>query len=535
MVPVADRPDRGYGLLRTLLGVRRTFLDEEHERRLGTDGFVVLDLLEPDEVRRLRDGFFALWPEGEGFHTDLERADAATRAAVDALVAPVWDRYLPEVLDDHRVFMSSFLVKWPGPGSDLYVHQDTTYLDEGRFRSVSFWVALDDASPALGNGPLEVAPGSHLWADEYRGSNVVPWHRRHEAEVRAALTPLTVRAGQVVVMDNRLLHASPANTTTTPRVAVAAAAVPREADLLHAVALDDGLVGLVRVDDAFYATSTPQGLMADPPSGPWFAVVPQLRRAPASETTSPGTDEERDSRPPGADGVGRLLSLVLRANHRRMAAEWADRPGPVYGAETLPWLPDLEAAWPAIRAEYDRVRALGLRPIPMDLLAGDDFGEDGAWDAFVLCHNGGWVADNVARFPETSEWLGRLEGLRAATFSVLGPGARIPPHRGANNGVLRTHLGVVVPGPPGAGVLEVGACRLAWEEGRAFGFDDSYVHAARNDASSERVVLMLETDRPPRGATGRRNRLVQRAFAAHPQVRGGHERIREVDAAVNPA
>jgi beta-hydroxylase len=144
------------------------------------------------------------------------------------------------------------------------------------------------------------------------------------------------------------------------------------------------------------------------------------------------------------------------------------------------------------------------------------------------------VEDNVARFPVTAAWLRKLPGLRAASFSVLGPGARIPPHRGANNGVLRSHLGVVVPGAPGDGVLEVGSCRLAWEEGRAFAFDDSYVHAAHNGAATERVVLMLETDRPTEGRTDRRNRLVQRAFAAHPQVRGGDARIREVDAAVNP-
>jgi beta-hydroxylase len=290
----------------------------------------------------------------------------------------------------------------------------------------------------------------------------------------------------------------------------------------------------VRVDDAFYAGSTPQGLMADPPTGPWFAVVPQLRRAPEGEVTPAGTDPDRDSRPPGTDGVGRVLGRLLAANHRRQTTAWRDRPGPVYGAETLPWLADLEDAWPDIRAEYDRVRDEGIRPIPMELLAGEEFGEDGTWDAFVLCHNGGWVADNLARFPVTAAWLRGLDGLRAATFSVLGPGARIPPHRGVNNGVLRSHLGVVVPGGTGAGVLEVGACQVAWEEGRAFAFDDSYVHAARNDASTERVVLMLETDRPTPGGRDRGNRLVQRAFAIHPQVRGGHARIREVDAAVNP-
>lgn len=505
--------------------VRRTFVDDDREAAFTRDGFVVFPLLDGDEVAGLRAACLELHPTGEGFVTDVEQDDAELRRRVDDLLHPVWDRHLADVLVDHRAFMASFLVKWPGPDSDLYLHRDTTYVDEDRFRSLAFWVALDDADEGLDNGPLLVLPGSHLIADEYRGTNVVPSHRAEDDALRRAMVSVPVRAGDAVVMDNRLLHGSGPNRSDHPRVAAAGAVIPAEADLIHAVALGEGLVGLQRVDDAFFARSTPRGLMADPPPGPYTAVVPTVREGSGLVPVP----DDLDSRPPSGGGLSRLLA----ANHRRVARAWADRPGPVYGAATVPGILDLEAAWPEIRAEYDAVVGAGIHPLPMDLLAGHEFGADGAWDAFVLCHNGGWVDLNVDRFPATVAVLRRLPGLRAALFSVLTAGSRIPPHRGANNGVLRVHLGVVVPGPLGSCVLEVGPCRVSWEERRAFAFDDTFVHAAHNDAAGDRVVLMLELDRPLPDGAARLNRFVQRSFSLHPQVRGGPGRIREVDAAVN--
>lgn len=513
--------------------MRRTFLDSEHEARFEREGFVVLPLLAADEVAALRRTAMELHPDGSGFQTDVEHSDAATRDRIEALLAPVWARHQPRLLDDHRVFMSSFLVKWPGPDSDLYLHADTTYVDEERFRSLAFWVALDDADDQLGNGPLLVLPGSHLLTEEYRGSNVVPSYRGRDDELLAQAVSVPVQAGDVVVMDNRLLHASGPNRASAPRVAVAGATVPAEADLVHVVDVGDGLVGVLRVDDEFYGHTSPQRLAAAPPSGPFVAVVPQMRRT-GEGPTAPGAAPESDSRPPPVRGTGRLLARALGVNHRLVARAWSHQPGPIYGATVAPWLPDLEAAWPEIRQEYDRAQDDGLRPLPMDLLAGADFGADGSWDAFVLCHNGGRVVANVTRFPRTAAVVEAIPGLRAAMFSVLAPGSSIPPHRGANNGVLRAHLGVVVPGPTGAGVLEVGSCRVSWEEGRAFAFDDSFVHAARNEADDERVVLMIEVDRPLPWPARTVNRLAQWAFSAHPQVRGGQRRIEEVDAAVNP-
>ena len=55
------------------------------------------------------------------------------------------------------------------------------------------------------------------------------------------------------------------------------------------------------------------------------------------------------------------------------------------------------------------------------------------------------------------------------------PGTRIPPHCGPSNARLRLHLGLVA--APGAR-LRVGGRSLAWEEGRAVVFDDSFEHEA---------------------------------------------------------
>ncbi|HYF46493.1 MAG TPA: aspartyl/asparaginyl beta-hydroxylase domain-containing protein [Acidimicrobiales bacterium] len=504
--------------------MRRTFLDDEREAAFRRDGYVTFPLLGPEEVARLRSAGLELHPSGEGFVTDVEQDDPDLRARVTALLAPVWDQHLPALLDRHRAFMTSFLVKWPGPSSDLYLHRDTTYVDEDRFRSVAFWVALDDADDELDNGPLLVLPGSHEDVEEYRGTNVAASHRPDDDAILPRMTSVPVRAGDVVVIDNRLLHGSGPNRSDRPRVAVAGAVVPAEADLVHAVAIDADRVGLLRVDDAFYNRSTPQGLIADPPAGPYVAEVPKVRRGPNVADAG-----ELGSRPPEGGGLNRLLA----ANHRRVAKAWTDRPGPIYGAAVVPELIELEAAWADIRAEWDAVTSTGLRPLPMDLLAGHEFGADGSWDAVVLCHNGGWEDLNTKRFPVTTGVLRRLSGLRAALFSVLAPRATIPPHRGANNGVLRAHLGVVVPGGLGATSLEVGTSKICWEEGRAFAFDDTFVHAAHNRADDDRVVLMLELNRPLPRVADVRNRFVQRAFALHPQVRGGHRRLEEVDRAVN--
>ena len=57
-------------------------------------------------------------------------------------------------------------------------------------------------------------------------------------------------------------------------------------------------------------------------------------------------------------------------------------------------------------------------------------------------------------------------------FSILSPGKHIPAHRGAWNGILRLHLGLMVPEPRERVRIRIGNDFYSWREGEALIFDD---------------------------------------------------------------
>jgi beta-hydroxylase len=83
-----------------------------------------------------------------------------------------------------------------------------------------------------------------------------------------------------------------------------------------------------------------------------------------------------------------------------------------------------------------------------------------------------------------------------AMISILAPGKHIPPHRGPYKGVLRFHLGLLIPGPPGACRIRIDTETRPWVEGRSLIFDDSFEHEAWNDTGSLRAVLFVDFVRP---------------------------------------
>jgi aspartyl/asparaginyl beta-hydroxylase (cupin superfamily) len=78
-------------------------------------------------------------------------------------------------------------------------------------------------------------------------------------------------------------------------------------------------------------------------------------------------------------------------------------------------------------------------------------------------------------------------------FSLLKPGAHIPPHNGLINTRLIAHLPLIVPGQCR---LRVGNETREWAPGKVWLFDDTIEHEAWNDSNETRVILLFEVDRP---------------------------------------
>src|SRR4029077_11288612 len=96
---------------------------------------------------------------------------------------------------------------------------------------------------------------------------------------------------------------------------------------------------------------------------------------------------------------------------------------------------------------------------------------------FVLGHR---IDESYDRCPETGKLLDSIPGLSLAFFSVLGPGMHIKTHRGSYKGVVRCHLGLIVPEPRTDVRMRVGDKMIYWEEGKCVIFDDTHKHEVWN-------------------------------------------------------
>ena len=130
------------------------------------------------------------------------------------------------------------------------------------------------------------------------------------------------------------------------------------------------------------------------------------------------------------------------------------------------------------------------------------------WRTFVLYGFGDRLEKNCAQAPFTAKLLADVPNIQTAMFSILSPGYHIRAHRGVSKGILRAHIGLVIPKEAEKCRIRVGDAIKVWHPGEIFVFDDTYEHEVWNDTDEERVILLFDFDRPMRLG----GRLVSNAF-----------------------
>jgi aspartyl/asparaginyl beta-hydroxylase (cupin superfamily) len=201
-----------------------------------------------------------------------------------------------------------------------------------------------------------------------------------------------------------------------------------------------------------------------------------------------------------------------------------------YDRSAFPWMDEVEAATSAIRCELDELLrdGSGFRPYvegdrsrprrdPSGLTDNPD------WSAFYLWKDGRPVPENLARCPRTAAALAHVPLTDVANrspevlFSLLRPGAHIPPHSGLVNTRLICHLPLIV--PQGCD-FRVGNDVRTLVEGKAWAFDDTIEHEAWNNSDRIRGILLFEVWRPELSEGERR--MVRAMFEAI-DVYGGQQ------------
>lgn len=194
---------------------------------------------------------------------------------------------------------------------------------------------------------------------------------------------------------------------------------------------------------------------------------------------------------------------------------------PFFSAEHFPWARQLEEKWPTIRDELEVVlqrredlpNFQDISPDQKHLAKEDN------WKTFFFFAYGLEAPGNCARCPQTIELLKQVPGAKTAFFSILSPRAHIPAHKGPYKGVVRYHLGLVVPEPAAQCRIRVDDEIAHWQEGKSMFFDDTFEHEVWNDTDGIRVVLFMDVLRPLRFPMSVLNSFIIKVIAASPFIR----------------
>jgi beta-hydroxylase len=200
-----------------------------------------------------------------------------------------------------------------------------------------------------------------------------------------------------------------------------------------------------------------------------------------------------------------------------------------FDADEFPWVKDVEAEWKTVRKELEALMARreeipNFQDVSVDQKA---LTEGEQWKTFWFYAYGERADENCARCPETVRILKKIPGMKSAMFSILAPRKHIPEHRGMYKGVMRYHLGLIVPGAEGACRIRVGGDIRSWKEGKSLIFDDSHLHEVWNDCDAYRVVLFVDFLRPIPFPLSLMNRTIVWLIARTSSIREPMSRVRE--------
>lgn len=232
--------------------------------------------------------------------------------------------------------------------------------------------------------------------------------------------------------------------------------------------------------------------------------------------------EQREIKPKKKHRLSVVLGLWLIKRIEKVLMRYSLVPdSPFLNAQEFAWIEILKTDWRKIRAELhpllDRPENIpNFQDISRDQT---NITRDDRWKTFFL-HGYGYKFDANCRLcPETTRLIESIPGMYTAFFSILSPGKHIPLHRGPYKGLLRCHLGLLIPEPNKNCWIEVGGERANWREGECLVFDDTYKHQVQNDTKGIRVVLFIDIIRPLRFPGAWLNTLMLSMIRWSPYIR----------------
>jgi len=205
---------------------------------------------------------------GEGFYATMMHSDFKHKKEVNSFLCERLNEFASVFLDDYKPLFANYLVKSPNSNRQVGLHQDWTYTDETKYRSINLWMPLQATNAK--NGGLYVVSGSHKLPFSLR---YTPFDERlYDIELNLLKQKsilIETKPGDAVIYDSRLLHFSEGNLSEDFRIACAGIFIPQDAPALHYY-LDGNTMNEYQTDSDFYCNLVPSEEPAKTPSKTFY-------------------------------------------------------------------------------------------------------------------------------------------------------------------------------------------------------------------------------------------------------------------------
>lgn len=220
-------------------------------------GYAIIPFLNPEEVIELSQFFYQSHEAvPEGLYATAHVQDVDFRNKMNDKINKVLSRASESSFINVQSLGGTFMVKTPGEKGLLYPHQDWNIVDEDEWRSFNVWIPLVDVNPK--NGTLQVLEESHLSGKTYRGINIPQMPFDDKDNGWSKMTSATMKAGEALIYDHRLWHASQENTTKEHRLVVVYGVIPKGAEMRYYYQEGD-LIGEYACHPEFFLSGNPGG------------------------------------------------------------------------------------------------------------------------------------------------------------------------------------------------------------------------------------------------------------------------------------
>lgn len=216
------------------------FRDPELQKEFWDKGYVKIRLFSDEEVQALKDFYYAQHPDSRfntqeknvKYHFTFLDTNKEYKNRVFDHVSSVIQPKIDKLLADYEPLVINFVQKEPGLG-EVPVHQNWNFVDEQKYITVSIWCPMVDVAEI--NGTIEVVPGTHrIFRDVYRSPSI-PWfftgYEKHIIDQYCE--PISVKAGEVLIFDDSIIHYSKPNRGTYNRLVIQVIAKPKAAQAKH--------------------------------------------------------------------------------------------------------------------------------------------------------------------------------------------------------------------------------------------------------------------------------------------------------------